>query len=144
MNNTHESYWREFWSWSSWGPRTLTWNGPGALATNKYQSRDLMGSLSLLFCDGTKWSGEAPWTPPPGLLSRLGLGLAIWIPGKHEHRRWKRKELQAFHTCCQDLGSSRGYKQDADVDACGLERRQLACDFPRIWAPAWSQLQKAG
>ena len=75
MNNTHESYWREFWScWSSWSPRTLTWSWPGALATNKHQSRDLMGSLSLLFCDGTKWSGEAPWTPPPGLLSRLGLG----------------------------------------------------------------------
>lgn len=25
-----------------------------------------------------------------------------------------------------------------------LERCQLACDFPRIWIPAWSQLQKVG
>ena len=75
MNNTHESCWREFWScWSSWSPRTLTWSWPGALATNKDQSRDPMGSLSLLFCDGTKWSREAPRIPPPGLLSRLGLG----------------------------------------------------------------------
>lgn len=145
MNNTHESYWRGFWSsWSSWSPRTLAGSWPGALATNRDQSRDLMGSVStVLWCHEVEWRGtmssstRTPEQAGAGGWPSGSLGNKSTEGGRERNRRH-------FIPSAKIWVPPRVTDKMQTWIHVVLERCQLAYDFPRIGIPAWSQLQKVG